>query len=95
MQKKCLYAVLLNANNIRLLTKCDAALLSFRYTSSIVKGGLIWNHEAWPITVVIAGGLVFSRGCSEIVFGEQSYPPGPLAMFQVELNGSLFKVCCD
>ena len=26
-------AVLLNANNIRLLTKCDAALLSFRYTS--------------------------------------------------------------
>ena len=31
--KKCLYAVLLNANNIRLLTKCDAALLSFRYTS--------------------------------------------------------------
>ena len=32
--KKCLYAVLLNANNIRLLTKCDAALLSFRYTST-------------------------------------------------------------
>ena len=25
--------VLLSANNIRLLTKCDAALLSFRYTS--------------------------------------------------------------
>ena len=32
-QTKCLYAVLLNTNNIRLLTKCDAALLSFRYTS--------------------------------------------------------------
>ena len=25
---------MLNANNIRLLTKCDAALLSFRYTSN-------------------------------------------------------------
>ena len=35
-----LYAVLLNANNIRLLTKCDAALLSFRYTSILLKSCL-------------------------------------------------------
>ena len=36
----------LNANNIRLLTKCDAALLSFRYTSNILQKFILFTFQS-------------------------------------------------